>query len=517
MNSIVVQDDKIFVSFPYSEGMVRAIKTIPSARWDASSRRWYFPSRPLYASLVKDFGLKYGFMIDPNIARLTEKPKVKILDRSKLYTHQPEAVDFIHGTNGTCILADDMGVGKTLEALWYAKEANLKKILIVSPASVVYKWRDEVTTWLERESHVIQSTKDGVSSSDIIIVSYDLLWRLSNEFEKLRFDLAIADECHFVKTRDAKRSEAFRRIHSDRKLFLSGTPFLNRPVELFNILNMIDPGEWSSWYNYAVRYCNGHTEDFGSRRVFVANGSSNEEELKLRVSPIMIRRTKMEVAQYLPELTRVVVPVDITNRTEYNKARRDLKTWLQEHGKDGKVTALTKLTHLRMIVGSGKVKSAVELALRALDSNPQRKVVIYAHHREVVRALFPEFKDYGVATIRGEDSQIERAKTIESFQNKINPRVLIVTSAGGMGIDLYRADTIIFAEREWSASLEEQIESRLHRTGQKSAVTAYYLVARGTIDEYISELVQHKRDLFDSIIGSDKIEQYILDKLGKEE
>ena len=517
MNDVTVQDGKIWIEFPYSEGLVASVKRIAGARWDADVRKWYLPARPLYAALAKEFAIKYGFMIDHNIIQLTEKPKVNILDRSKLYEHQPAAVDFIHATNGNCILADDMGVGKTLEALWYAKEAGLKTILIVAPASVVYKWKNEVSTWLEREAEVVQSVAKGVPNSDILIVSYDLLWRLANVFEERKFDLAIADESHMIKSKDAKRSEAFRRIHSDKKLFLSGTPFLNRPKELFNILNMIDPGEWSSWYAYASRYCDGHHEYFGSKKVFIANGSSNEEELKTRVSSLMIRRTKGEVAKYLPELTRIVVPVDITNKVEYNRARKDLKAWLLEHGKDGLVTALTKLTHLRMLVGSGKVKSAVELALRALDSNPQRKVVLYAHHRDVVKALFPEFKDYGVQTIRGEDSQAERARTIEQFQNKINPRVLIITSAGGMGIDLYRADTIIFVEREWSASLEEQIESRLHRSGQKSAVTAYYLVARDTIDEYISWLVEHKRDIFDKIIGSDQIEQQILDEIRKEE
>jgi len=518
IKSITLSADKsrIEIRFPYSEGMVNKVKTLFGRQWDKDNRCWYFPAKTIFANVVLKFGREFMFEIDSKVMALGKETvsSVKKLDRSPLYLHQPTAVDFIHSRNGTCILADDMGVGKTIEALWYVKEQPLiKKILIVSPASVLYKWKAEVSKWLERDSEVIRKGSQEFPANDIWIVSYSLMPNIVNRMVEMDFDLLILDECHYVSSPKAKRSNAVRLIKSERTLFLSGTPFLNRPIELWNILSMINPGEWGSYWKFAARYCDSQViRRFGKQFVDVS-GSSNLEELSARLQNIMIRRTRHEVLKDLPELTRTFLPIELNSYSEYNKAIADLKQWLRDNkGEDRRLTALTKLGYLRYLVGISKVPMAVEVVQDLLNADVNRKVVVYAHHRDVVDKLKEALAEFGCETIVGDDNPLQRSETNRRFQDKELPRVLVISSAGGEGIDLYRADSIVFVEREWNPSKEEQAEGRLHRIGQVNPVSAYYLVAKRTIDEHIDYLISQKRGIIGAILN---IENEILDYVEK--
>jgi len=191
----------------------------------------------------------------------------------------------------------------------------------------------------------------------------------------------------------------------------------------------------------------------------------------------------------------------------------DFKRYLKDNGKTTDPNALSKLNMLRQIIGMGKVDAAVELAEDAL-LEPDKKIVLYAHHKAVVQALCEKLKDYGVDTIVGDDSNTKRADTMKRFQTQDLPRVLVISSAGGEGVDLFRADTMITVEREWNEAKESQAESRLHRNGQKHAVMVYYLVAHNTIDKDIDELIERKRDAFDSVIGLEDIRTIVIGKGG---
>ena len=513
---IALQNDRIEIRFPYSEGLVQRVKQIPDVMWDNNDKCWFTRPTFYYAEHAHKLANEYQFMITDGVYQIIRGGKPHT-ERLGLYNYQKEAVDFIERNYGTCLLAEDMGCGKTIEALAYIKEQDLQRTLVICPASVLYKWQDEITKWCGWDSQVVLTGKMPLDHDKrVLIMSYAIMVKRVYELRDIEFDMIIADEAHYIVSPKAKRSVAYGMLTGKRKLFLSGTPFLNRPIELFNILHHINPIRWQSYWGYAQRYAGASKKTIwtkgGQRAVWDVNGATNLEELKENIAPIVLRRTKREVLTELPELVRTKISIDISNKREYNHAKLDLKNWMKANGKDGTVNALSKLNVLRQIIGKGKVDAAVELAEEVL-LNPDRKVVLYAHHREVVDMLKEALLSYGVDTIVGDDSNMRRADTINRFQNMALPRVLVVSSAAAEGIDLYRADTMIVVEREWNAGKESQAEGRLHRNGQKNSVQVYYLVGRDTIDVDIDELIIHKSDIFDTLIGSDDIRVEVLNRL----
>lgn len=506
-------DVRLEIRFPYSDGMVSRIKQdIPSIRWDRDNRCWWITKSPTSAKLVRTFANAHQFTLDGKIVELSDTiSQVTKADRTPLYDFQKTGVDFIHRNMGTCLLADQMGVGKTIQALFYLKEAGLSQVLVVCPASVTYKWKAEAERWVDMEAEVLATGKQKIGDVPIHIMSYAIMTARAKELSATLWDLVIFDECHQIKSQAAKRTLGAQLLTAKRKLFLSGTPLLNRPIEMFTTLNMIDSLQFDNYWKFAKRYCAAYKHP--RLGFWVVDGQSNLDELRKRLEPIMLRRTKQEVLKDLPDMTRSIVPVAIDNKTEYRQVLSDLKAWLRKNGKTNRATALTKIGYLRQVTGKGKITSIVELAQEILASNPTGKLVVYAHFKDTVSAIRDALKEYGVDTIVGEDSQTKRQATVASFQTKQIPRVLVISSAGGEGIDLFRADSIIFAELPWNPSGLEQAESRLHRNGQKLPVTSYIMLAQDTIDTHVYNLINHKAQVIGELIDTDSIETQIMDKL----
>jgi len=507
---ISIEGERIEIRFPYSIGMVKAVKQIPLVRWDRGAVAWWCPKSPITAKIVREFGNQHKFTIDGRIVDLAnDDHKTVEVDRSPLYDYQKVGVDFIHDNNGTCMLSDSMGLGKTLQAIWYMMEADTQRNLIVAPASVLYKWQDEFAKWAEWEADVIAKTKQPLGNARVQVMSYDIMSRRAVELMDRNYDMIVADEFHRLKSGTAKRTMAFQMLTASKKLFLSGTPMLNRPVELFPVLNMINPVSFGNYWSYVNRYCNAKKVQYGTRKFTDVNGASNIEELKHKLSTVMLRRTKQDVLKELPELTRSVIQLDLSNKKEYRQGVSDLRSSI----KKGRAEAVTKLTYLRQVTGLGKVDGTVELATDILDSNPEGKLVVYAHHKSVVKKLVEAFKDYGVDTIVGDDSNVRRASVMKAFQNNSIPRVLVISSAGGEGVDLFKADNVIIAELPWHNGALSQIEGRLHRIGQTLPVTSYIMVAKNTVDEHVLRLIERKLEISANIIGEPSVETALLDLL----
>lgn len=321
-------------------------------------------------------------------------------------------------------------------------------------------------------------------------------------------DGVLVHNCHRLKSEKAQRSRAAKNINAKYFLALSGTPILNRPIEFFNVLNMINPKVWGSWWNYAHRYCGAHQTYWG----LDSSGASNLDELASRVAPYMIRRLKKDVLTELPDLTRTKVPVRVDG-AEIVTAYRTLYESLRVGGKGSGADAMVHLNVLRQAIGRSKIPFVIELAEGVLDADEDAKVVIYAVHRHVVSQLEIALRKYGVTTITGDVPNEERSVRCDRFQNMHLPRVMIISSAGGEGIDLYRSSVIIFAEREWGPATEEQAEARCHRIGQENAVEAIYVIAKGTIDEDIDELIESKRSILGQVITQADVHLDITDEL----
>ena len=457
----------------------------------------------------------FDFYIDPAIVKSAdakaERPKLKL--PKELYKYQKKGVEFIYATQGRTIVADEMGLGKSAESLVFADQFG-GKTLIVAPSSVVLKWaQKECPMWAKDK--VVEVISTGATplnpQADITIMSYGIMVSKFEELNLTPFTCIIFDESHYLKSSKARRTrvaKAMVKAGVPHVLFLSGTPFMNRPAELFPLLNMLDPKGFSNYFQFAIRYCGGVMQD--GHWLIPPDGASNLEELAQRLSHIMLRRTKRDVALELPDLTRSFLPVHIENMGDYKEAKRDMQSWLKSQGSSvvNPQHVLTRLNVLRQIIGRGKAVAAVELAEDILESD--NKVVLFAHHKEVVNDLVKGLSKYGVGIISGDTPAKDRQGIVNEFLNETlisqkQKRVMIITIAGSEGIDLYSASNIIFCEREFTPAREEQAEARLHRIGQKNPVTAHYLIATNTMDEKMNEIVEKKRKMFGQVIRQDEI------------
>src|SRR5688572_1851952 len=512
----LILNGQIEIAFPYDMGAIQAVRDIEGRRWDGTNKVWKVPFTPWHCDRIVKQLKPLNFYIDPNIVQnangKVEKPKLKL--PKELYNYQKEGVKFIYATGGRCIVGDDMGVGKSAQALTFVDQF-CGKTLIVSPSSVVVKWAEkECAMWAKGKTvQVITKGKDIIQpDADIIVMSYGLMVTRFEELNQIPFNCVIFDESHYIKSHKAQRTRIAKALVKSgipHCLFLSGTPFMNRPIELFPVLNMIDSKAFGNFYHFASRYCG--FEYLGGMWVRPDKDTvTNADELAKRLSHIMLRRTKNDVLSELPDLTRSFIPVPLDNMADYRTAKRDVKEWLTSQGQTAVDPnhVLTRLNVLRQVVGQGKIKAALELAEDILQGD--QKVVLFAHHKEVVRQLIDGLKTYGVGVISGDVAQKDRQAQVNEFLKETlisqkGIRVMIITVAGAEGIDLYSASHIIFVEREWTPAKEEQAEARLHRIGQKNPVTAHYLVAQGTIDEKLHDLVDTKRKMFGSVIRQDEI------------
>ena len=505
---VYIDDNKIQIWFPFSYQTLGLVRDIPDASFDRPNKYWWTPATPFHADKVIETLGSDRFYIGEDVYKLAqgEKKVPEFPIDKRLYDYQKAGVKFIVKTGGRAVLADAMGLGKTIIALAFVNIGR-GKTLVVSPANVIWKWKAEVGKWTDMSGEVIVTSKEPLPTADVHICSYDIMKRRADELAKIPYDTVIFDECHSIKSYKAQRTKAANSIIGSgipHAMYLSGTPFLNRPDELFTVLNMLDPLSFPTFTKFAKRYLGAFWDDYDKQWYF-PNTLTNMEELRERLKTVMIRRTKQEVLPELPDKVRTIVPVDIP-MAEYNAVRKELR------GKVNRANALVMMTALRQVVGREKVKPAVSLVEDLLQDDEQ--VVIFVHHKEVAGAMRSALSEYKVGMIVGDTSPKVRQRVVDEFLNK-DLDIVIISVAGAEGIDLYSASNIVFVEREWVPAKEEQAEDRLHRIGQKNSVTCYYIAARNTIDERLAKIVQTKRETFGQVVSQDEIVTEILDYLGE--
>ena len=439
----------------------------------------------------------------------------------RLFGYQKACLDFLDLANGRAIIADDFGLGKTVEVLsWANEQSDIHRILVVCPANVTYQWLRACSVWIPRlQASIIEDTKSAIFDTPIHITSYNIMTTRKAELGPGRYDLFIPDEAHALKNwrpvvdggRGSRRALAARYIAAGVRYLIpmSGSPFLNRPIELFPLLNLLDPVAWADRGAFGFAYCGGLNgiSDTGLKGTF--KGATRKPELAARLRTIMIRRTKDEVREQLPPLTRTIIPVRVDlkhYRQVYSAVKSALKKLNPKH-KGYFYGALDQINALRLAIGLAKVPGAVDWATNFLEqSDESRKLVVYAHHKQVAEQISLALTRFGCVMITGDVSPKKRDILRQSFQAPGGPRALVMTAAGGEGVDLFglngaEISTILFVEREWVPASEEQAESRLHRRGQKHASSAYYLAAQGTVDTHLADFIDSKRADIKDLIG----------------
>lgn len=430
--------------------------------------------------------------------------------KGKLYEYQKLGVEFLVNSKGRGILADEMGLGKTLQALAYMAHEKLSKTLIICPASVKYNWENEVRKWTSLKPRVITtktSQKEFIDPSiHAFIINYDLLRKFFDILQMMRFDLMVVDEAHMLKSVKAQRTKIARMLAQrlPRIIFLSGTPFLNRPSELYPLLDSLEPGEWGHWMDFTRRYCAGKQGPFG----WDCNGVSNMEEFKKRLAPLFLRRKKAEVLTELPDKIRMDVPVELEKeaRMNYMQVERDLEEYLLNvKKKDGQAVdramqaeGLVRLNELRQITTRGKMASVKEIVRDILETGD--KVIIFSCYNEPLLELKEEYGEQAVLVI-GSTPLEERQASVDAFQGDEKVKVFLGgMKSAGSGITLTAGNHVVFMDYSWTPADHAQAQDRAFRIGQKKSVNVYQVWARDTIDEYMVGILSKKEKVFNDIL-----------------
>ncbi len=402
------------------------------------------------------------------------------------------AVRYALDARGT-FLADEQGLGKTVEALTAIEADGAFPAVVVCPASMKLGWERETQHWLPHRSVTVVQGRGAVPrEAEITIVNYEVVAAHHQALTRKRPRALVVDESHYCKNPQAKRTQAVRRMAAavapgGLRLALSGTPVLNHAEELIAQLRII-----------------GRMEEFGSGASFARQfrGQVSEERLHWHMRrACFVRRLKSEVLPQLPPKRQVVIPVALTNEAEYRLAERDVIEWLRSQPLDlselnARIAAtlraqrLAQLGTLQRLAARGKLAAALAWIEDFLASD--EPLVVFARHVEVQRAVVARFPR--AAHLLGEDSLERREAAIRAFQQPDGPQLIVcATRVAAQGITLTRASNVAFLELEWTPAMHDQAEDRCHRIGQRDAVTAWYLLAAGTIDETMARLIQSKR------------------------
>jgi SNF2 family DNA or RNA helicase len=498
---------RVEIRFPYSRGLFKRAGELPDSTWENGI--WWVPADQMHCNEAVRFGSNWDFTIDTNVLSLARGQVRRSWQntelREKMYPYQSAGVERIHQMQGRTLLAMDPGTGKTLTALGYLTESpGISRVLVVAPANATYKWQEEARGWIGWDSQVVRTGKEQIDpTARMVIMSYGLL-RGRRDVRDITWSVLILDEAHRISNSKSLQSRAVRALNAERILELTGTPVMNRPIELWHMLHVLNPTQWSSWFAFAKRYADGHDEMIHVRggrlqKVFKVNGASNLEELSQKLRGYMYRVTKAEAMPWLPKLRRIMYPIE--SHEKFYREYRDLRA------KRDTMPAIQLMSQLRQLTATYKISSAVEMAEDLLEQG--EKVVLYAYHKSIIRELEERLDKYGLVRITGDEDQQTKFTNNQMFQESEAIRVALVSAAGSEAINLYAASNLIFVEREWNPAREEQIEARLHRAGQEKSVTVHYLVIKDTVDEHLTRLVEEKRDVLSKLYTQNEVDEYL--------
>lgn len=429
--------------------------------------------------------------------------------------YQRAAIAFALG-RPNALFADEMGLGKTVEALGVVNaRPEARRVLVVCPASLKLNWARECERWLVERGPIGVAGKAWPDEARVVIVNYDLLGKWKAKLRRT-WDVLIVDECHYVKNKDAQRSKHLFALKARRKLFLTGTPILNRPVELWSIVSALAPEEFDHFWSFARRYCKPTRNRFG----WEFRGAANLDELHERLrSTIMVRRTKAEVLSDLPPKRRQVIElaseemasliaVEAQAWEEHRRRLSELRALSRSGRKssDGELAALRagvnlafgELSKLRQATALAKVPLVIEHVKGVLEEGA--KLVVFAHHRAVIRELAEPFGAAAV-TLTGSDDASARQAAVDRFQQDPDCRLFIGSiTAAGLGLTLTAAAHVVFAELDWVPANLTQAEDRTHRIGQRESVLVQHLVLQDSLDARMVGTLLRKQRVVDEVV-----------------
>ena len=424
------------------------------------------------------------------------------------------------------ILADEMGLGKTIQTISFLLKRENKKTLIVTPTSLIHNWKSEFEKFAPSlKVGIIHGLKKdrlnlikNINDYDVMITTYGSLRNDLDEYEKLQFDYCIIDEAQNIKNPMASVTDAVKSIDAKNKFALSGTPIENNLVELWSIFDFIMPG-----YLYNLSKFNA---------VFIKD-ESQLENLKRMIQPFILRRTKKEVIKELPPKIekKYIVEMGKAQKNTYGIYVENIKEKLKENENiKNKITVLSYLTKLRQLCldpnvviedykgKSAKIETCLEIVKERIEEN--NKILVFSQFTSVLKNLGEKLSKKGISYyyLDGSTKAMDRTNLVNDFNNNDEVKVFLISlKAGGTGLNLTSANTVVHLDPWWNSSVENQASDRAHRIGQKQVVEVIKLIAKGTIEEKIIELQERKKDLIDNMINENLSNANMLSSISEEE
>ena len=536
------------VAFQYHPMLVKCMRRIPSARYNGEGKFWevskldvvYLQKMGVWAEQHR-FCSRIYWLEDKESVLTYEPlpiPELKVPHNLLIepYEYQREGIAYALEKK-RCILGDEQGLGKTIEAIGVLTATKAFPALVVCPASLKINWQRELRKFGGLNAVILDDKNrqtwqrfwsikraDGRACAEVFIVNYESLRKFfvlrvkregrftlkSVEFDPRKdlFRTIIIDESHKCKNHSTQQAKFVQGIAMGKEyiLELTGTPVVNNNIDLIqqlNIMNRLD--DFGGYTKFMARYCAGEHK------------ASHLKELNyLLRKNCFVRRLKKDVLTQLPDKTRSYLVTDIDNRKEYKEAEHDIIDYLKKYqdADDEKIqrtirgAIMVKMGVLKQISARGKVKGAIDVIHNVIDGEQGQKLIVFCYLREVVDYLKAEFRDAVVVT--GAENAEQKQYAVDRFQEDERTRLIILNyQSGGVGLTLTAASNVLFVEQPWTYSECCQAEDRAHRNGQKNAVNCVYLLGRDTIDEYMYQLIQTKKGISDGVTGTeDGVEQH---------
>ena len=411
------------------------------------------------------------------------------------------------------VLADDMGLGKTLQIISLIEsDKSNKSSIIVCPTSLIYNWQKEVLKWGFNNCVVISGSYserlemiNNIKDNYIYVTSYDSLRRdIDNYNYKFRF--IVADEAQFIKNNQALKTKAIKKLQSEVRYALTGTPIENRLMDLWSIFDFILPNYLSSYDSFKKNY---------EQPIFLGDKDLLKILIK-KITPFVLRRCKKDVLKELPPKIEEVIYVNMADdhRRLYNAYY--LNALNQISSMDSKIEILSLLTRLRQICveprmfledyngSSSKLEMAISIINEAISNG--HKILLFSQFSSSFEYISERLNEQSIGfdIIKGDTKANKRLEIVDKFNNTSDLKVLLISlKAGGTGLNLIGADMVIHFDPWWNISAENQATDRTHRIGQKRCVSVIKLICSNTIEQRVLELQNQKKELSESVISDD--------------
>jgi len=527
--TVSLEGETMRVRFPFDDLVVKACKEA-AGRWNRENRSWDWSvfgairvaevmekfgtplTKEIAADVRKVYGSRASFRAQVEERRAALFRAVAALpgfsDRlaaalvpgsPPLRPFQSVGVGFLEVSGMSGIIADEMGLGKTPQALgWLALHPELRPAVVVVPNPAVCQWEVMTKRWLGfRPLRLDKTSIDIEKHPGIILVPWSMIARLLPVLVRENPKALILDEGHYIKSVSTQRTKAVFQLAEtpsiQSRVILTGTPMLNRPVELWPLLHVVHRGKFGGFNEFRNRYCGPRVQKFSGRHVTTYDGATNQNELASRLVEVTIRRTKVEVAPEIPAKSRVNVEVEADQR---NLSPEDMLKLIDAQARGDKVGMFTVLSIMRRLCGMAKLKACIDWADDFLSSS-EEKLVMFAFHKDVQSGLADALERYGLVKFCAGQSIDQRGEAQQKFQTDPAIRVAILSiSSAREALDLTAASNLAFAERDWVPGIEFQCEDRIHRLTTTKPVTIYRLISDHIVDQAIHETIDRKAEVF---------------------